>query len=89
MESINTVCENTNICNVWTEKKNVYRKMGNGIAFAGKQRYVDIFGPTNHCPGVPVTARSRNLLPGDKIKTCRVTEQVFLYFKHIFMYVLL
>ena len=42
MESINTVCENTNICNVWTEKKNVYRKMGNGIAFAGKQRYVDI-----------------------------------------------
>ena len=29
-------------CNVWTEKKNVYRKMGNGIAFAGKQRYVDI-----------------------------------------------
>ena len=45
--------------------------------------------PTNYCPGVPVTARSRNLLPGDKIKTCRVTEQVFLYFKHIFMYVLL
>ena len=42
MESINTVCENTNICNVWTEKKNVYRKMGNGIAFAGKQRYDDI-----------------------------------------------
>ena len=29
-------------CNVWTEKKNVYRKTGNGIAFAGKQRYVDI-----------------------------------------------
>ena len=28
-------------CNVWTEKKNVYRKTGNGIAFAGKQRYVD------------------------------------------------
>ena len=48
-----------------------------------------LFGPTNYCPGLPVTARSRNLLPGDKIKTCRVTEQVFLYFKHIFMYVLL
>ena len=54
MESINTVCENTNICNVWTEKKNVYRKMGNGIAFAGKQRYVDIscqnsvFTPGSH-----------------------------------------
>ena len=29
-------------CNVWTEKKNVYRKTGNGIAFAGKQRHVDI-----------------------------------------------
>ena len=29
-------------CYVWTEKKNVYRKTGNGIAFAGKQRYVDI-----------------------------------------------
>ena len=29
-------------CNVWTEKKNVYRKTGNGIAFARKQRYVDI-----------------------------------------------
>ena len=42
MESINTVRENANICNVWTEKTNVYRKMGNGIAFAGKQRYVDI-----------------------------------------------
>ena len=46
-------------------------------------------GPTNYCPGLPVTARSRTLLPGDKIKTSRVTEQVFLYFKHIFMYVLL
>ena len=43
MESINTVCERILcFCNVWTEKKNVYRKTGNGIAFAGKQRYVDI-----------------------------------------------
>ena len=47
------------------------------------------YGPTNYCAGLPMTARSRNLLPGDKIKTSRVTEQVFLYFKHIFMYVLL
>ena len=60
-----------------------------GVSDAIVNEVVDENGPTNYCPGLPVTARSRNLLPGDKIKTSRVTEQVFLYFKHIFMYVLL
>ena len=30
-------------CLVWTKKKNVHRETGNGKAFAGSKRYVNIF----------------------------------------------
>ena len=43
-------------------------------------KHLHLESPLN-LPILIITAQSRNLLPGDKIKTCRVTEQVFLYFK--------